>query len=150
MARTIATRAGARRAGYRPRAMRRRLALPLAVVLVLAPLGAPAALAQESPFQGLPAPPPTQPTAPQTQTTNGDDFLDDGFETWQGILVVLAGVTLISGIALAIIRHAREHAPAAETDAATAAADAHHGGRQAKAKRRQRSKAARAARRRNR
>lgn len=127
----------------------------LAVAAIAAgPALAPGAGAQSSPFS--PVPEASQPTTQQStvvQTTNGNsNQIDDGFETWQAILVVMGGVILLTGIALAIMRDARRRAPEAAPDETTPqrTRDAHQSSQKAKQKQRQKDKAARAQRRHNR
>jgi hypothetical protein len=133
-----------------------RLLSPLLVLLALAALGAPAAApAQQTPTLGSPSPEETQ-AAPATTT----DTTDDGLDTWQQALIFAAGVVLLAGIAAAIVSDARRRAGARHPGRAARdsrgrlagedrAADHRH--RQAgKQRARQRARAARAARKRNR
>ena len=113
--------------------------------MLMAPL---AALAQQTPFDGLP---PATPQDEQTNTTSRNAVTNnDGLETWQGGLIVLGGLSLLVGIGLAIARDARERAPADEEHAEQHDADAHKHSKQSKERQRQKQKSARAARRRNR
>jgi hypothetical protein len=126
----------------------------LALAAVLVALCAPAAAyAQSAPSLGAPEP---EETAPAPVTT--DDPTDDGLETWQQVLIFAAGIVLLGGIAAAIMSDARRRAPArgargrAPTrDGADVPGEPGHRHRQAtKQRARQRARAARAARRRNR
>ncbi len=158
MLRTIAARAAGRRSGYRARAMafRRtpaaRLRAALLTLVLVGALLAPAraAFAQGSPFQGLPSAPQTVPQ--QTVTTTSGSLDDGGIASWQQVLIVIAGVVLLTGIAIAIVRDARSRAPMKETDidAGKRGSDAHQTAKATKQKQRAKAKAARQARRRNR
>ena len=127
-------------------------ALALVVVLALAP----AAIAQtDSPFNPLPQAPAQTVQTPTvtTQTTSQSNVYSDGLKTWQAVLIVLAGLILLIGIAMAIMRDARTRAPIAEEDPASASQhsrDAHAVSRDAKARQRKKSKAVRAQRKHNR
>jgi hypothetical protein len=138
--------------------MRSRLLSPLLLLLALAALGAPAAApAQQTPRLGSPSPEETT-AAPATTS----DTTDEGLDTWQQALIFAAGVVLLAGIAAAIVGDARRRAGRggyrgrAARDARgrlrageDRAADHRH--RQAgKQRARERSRAARAARKRNR
>jgi hypothetical protein len=131
--------------------MRSRLVSPVVLLMALVALGTPAlAPAQQSPTLGSPSP---QETAPAPATTT--DPADEGLDTWQQVLIFAAGVVLLGGIAAAIIGDARRRAPrpARAGRRARAGEDraADHRHRQAgKQRARERSRAARAARRRNR
>ena len=108
-----------------------------------------AALAQSSPFGSLPqADTSTQPTT----TTSTNTSSGGGQSTLEAVLVVAAGVGVITGIGLWIARDARRRAPltAGDTESAHLAGDAHKHGQATKSKQRARAKAARAQRRRNR
>jgi hypothetical protein len=85
--------------------------LLLAVLLAAALLPPAAALAQEDPFTPIPQAPPEQPPAP-TPTPTQDD--DDGLSSTQQLLIGVAGIVLVTGIAWAIVRDARRAAPAEE------------------------------------
>ena len=115
--------------------------------MLIAPL---AALAQQTPFDGLP---PATPQEEQTNTTSRQAVTNnDGLETWQGGLIVLGGLSLLVGIGLAIARDARQRAPVdtGGVDAEKHMRDAHKHSQQAKVRPRQKEKAARASRRKNR
>jgi hypothetical protein len=90
--------------------LRRSLAIA-ALLCVLAPPVA--AIAQQSPFAPLPpAQTATQaPTTTSSSNTNGDS---GGLSSWQEILIFLGGVVLIIGIGYAIITDARRSAPVKE------------------------------------
>ncbi len=123
----------------------------IALIAVACVLAAPAgAVAQNSPFQGLPPATPAAPETTTTQTTQASD--DSGLDTWQGALIVAGGLALLTGIGVAIAKDARRRAPVGDptADAAQHDADAHKRARQSKQRQRQKAKAARAARRRNR
>ena len=127
-------------------------ALALVVVLVLAP----AAVAQtDSPFNPIPQAPAQTVQTPTvtTQTTSQSNVYSDGLKTWQAVLIVLAGIILLLGIAMAIMRDARTRAPVVEEDEAFASQhsrDAHAVSRNAKARQRKKAKSIRAQRRHNR
>jgi hypothetical protein len=116
-----------------------------ALVLALA-LSAPA-VAQQSPTLGAPPTPDVTVQTQQTTTAGGG-----GLKTWQEALIFAAGLILIGGIAVAIMTDARERArrighggPATEPAGAT-----HRHRQQSKQRSRQKGKAARAQRRKNR
>jgi hypothetical protein len=125
---------------------------PLVIAALLCVLAPPvAAIAQQSPFSPLP-PAQTATQAPTTTSnssnTNGDS---GGLSSWQEILIFLGGVVLIVGIGYAIITDARRSAPVKEGEIG-------HIGEptkplpkaRTKPVRRQKARAARAARKRNR
>ena len=120
----------------------------LAVLVALAALALPAAaLAQSAPELGAPEP---EETTPAPVTT---DSGDDGLETWQQALIFAAGVVLLAGISVAIIGDARHRArrdgrPALSAEEQRDAS--RHGQQAAKQRARQKARAARAARKRNR
>jgi hypothetical protein len=135
-------------------------AAPLLVLLALlvalaAPVAAPAQSGPSAPSLGAPEPEETTPAPVTTDNPN-----DDGLETWQQVLIFTAGVVLLGGIALAIVADARRNAPrrGGRGDRRTASADGgpdadvagHRHHRATKQRARQKSRAARAARRRNR
>ena len=125
---------------------------PLAIAVLLCVLAPPvAALAQQSPFSPLP-PAQTATQAPTTtsgsSTSNGDG---GGLQSWQEVLIFLGGVALIVGIGYAIVTDARRNAPV------KAGEDSHIGEvtkplpkARTKPVRRQKARAARASRKRNR
>ncbi len=90
--------------------------------------------------------------AAANHTTKNTTTNDSGLETWQGALIVAGGLALLVGIGLAIARDARTHAPAdpQETTREQRDADGHKRSREAKVHQRQKQKAARASRRKNR
>jgi hypothetical protein len=140
-----------RTSNYRAAAMtRRRTTTVLALLALALPLAAaPAALAQgQSPFSPLPPPTPQQ-TVTQSPTTTDDD---GGIETWQAALIVAGAVVLLGAVGIAIARDARRRAPAIDPRRSVdhSAEDSHHRARRTKQRQRQRGKAARAARRKNR
>lgn len=122
----------------------------MAVLLVLAlPTGS--ALGQGgSPFQGLPQGTPETPTQATTQINSTKS--DDGISDFQALLIAIAGAALLTGVVIVILRDAKKRAPieAGDSEAAHKPADAHKSSQQAKRKQRQKDKAARAQRRRNR
>ena len=109
-----------------------------------------AALAQSSPFGSLPQADTS--TQTPTTTTSTNNSTGGGLSTLQAVLVVVAGVGVITGIGLWIARDARRRAPltVGDTESAHLAGDAHKHGQASKRKQRARAKAARAQRRRNR
>ncbi len=123
--------------------------LVLTCLAVLA-LGPSVAGAQSNPFSGLP---PAQPDTTTVDTTGGAPTTDDGgLDRWQEVLIFLAGVALLMGIAFAIVGDARKNAPVTAEEAAGAHKHGTGGARKAqdKAKARKRAKAQRQARKRNR
>ena len=125
-----------------------RFALLLTLVALLLPTAA--AFGQASPFEGLPQGTPETPT--QTRTQIGSTPTDDGLESWQTILIAVAAVALLTGVIVVILRDARRRAPiaAGDEEAAHKPADAHKRSQEAKRRQRQKDKAAREQRRRNR
>ncbi len=122
------------------------------MVLVLClPLAAPAgALAQGDPFGPIPqSPQPTPTVAPAPA-----DPTDDGLSDTQQLLIALAGFVLLLGIAWAIVRDARQSAPVSGAADPLEAGERTKGSRTPPKRRvkqgRQRAKAARQARKRNR
>ena len=150
---TIAAAVARRSAGYRPRLMSRPHRVRLVALLLAALLALPSgvALAQSSsPFGSLPSAPAdttTTTTQPTTSSSTGG-----GLSTIQAILVVVAGVGVITAIGLWIARDARRRAPltAGDTESAHLAGDAHKHGQATKRRQRAKAKAARRQRRRNR
>ena len=67
-----------------------------------------AGLAQDNPFGPIPQAPPEQPPPVQAP----DDPNEDGLKDWQQLLIGAAGIVLLGGIAWAILRDARQAAPA--------------------------------------
>jgi hypothetical protein len=151
---TIAAPVARRSSGYRARVMSshghvratRRLAALLITALLVLP--ATPALAQ-SPFGSLPQ---GTPTETQISTSNATSSGSDGVTTFQAVLIVIAAVALLTGIAVVIVRDARRRAPVlpGDSEAAHLAPDAHKGSRAAKQKQRAKAKAVREQRRRNR
>jgi hypothetical protein len=127
-----------------PPASRSLLALLVALAVLVLPG---AALAQSAPSLGAPEPEETTP-APVTA-----DPSDDGLETWQQALIFAAGVVLLGGISIAIIGDARHRAGRDGRAALTPEEQrdvSRHGQQAAKQRARQKARAARAARKRNR
>jgi hypothetical protein len=128
--------------------VRRTLAIAVLSCVLAPPV---AALAQQSPF--APLPPAQQPTQPTTTTSNTSNTNGDsgGLSSWQEVLIFLGGVVLIVGIGYAIVTDARRSAPVKEGEAG-------HIGEptkplpkaRTKPVRREKARAARAARKRNR
>jgi hypothetical protein len=81
----------------------------LLLLVLLAALAAPsAAAAQGNPFSPLdPAAPPPTPT----ESASSSSADDRGLDGWQQALIFGAGVILLTGIAVAIVRDARHRAP---------------------------------------
>ena len=128
------------------------LVLAALLVALAAPAAAPAQTGRTTPSLGAPEP---EETAPAPVTT--DDPADDGLETWQQVLIFAAGIILLGGIAAAIMRDARRSAPrrgrggAPTRDGGDGLGEPGHRHRQAtKQRAREKGRAARAARRRNR
>jgi hypothetical protein len=124
---------------------------PLAIAVLLCVLAPPVAALAQSPFSPLP-PAQTTTQAPTTtsnsSTSNGDS---GGLQSWQEVLMFLGGVALIVGIGYAIVTDARRNAPVKEGE------DSHIGEvtkplpkARTKPVRRQKARAARASRKRNR
>jgi hypothetical protein len=127
----------------------RRLRLVAVLVAALLVLPSGAAFAQ-SPFGSLPQADTSTDT--QTTTTSTTDSTGGGLSTLQAVLVVVAGVGVITGIGLWIARDARRRAPltAGDVESPHLLGDAHKGGQAAKRKQRAKAKAVREQRRRNR
>lgn len=83
----------------------------LIVALILAAVLAPAAHAQQNPFQQLP---PAQPETQTVEVTPTTDEEDDGLERWQQLLIFGGGVLFIGAIGFAIMHDARRRAPVAD------------------------------------
>lgn len=117
--------------------------------MLMLPSGA--ALAQSSPFDTLPPADTSSQTQPTT-TTSTTDSTGGGLSTTQAVLVVIAGVGVITAIGLWIARDARRRAPltAGDTESAHRMPDAHKRGQAAKRKQRAKARAVREQRRRNR
>ena len=88
--------------------LRRSLALAILVCALAPPV---LAFAQQSPF--APLPPAQQPTQTATSSTNGSTNNGDsgGLSNWQEILIFAGGIALIIGIGYAIAADARKNAP---------------------------------------
>ena len=127
-----------------------RFALLLTLFALLLPTAG--AFGQASPFEGLPQGTPETPTQTQTRTQIGSGNTDDGLESWQAIMIAVAAVALLTGVIVVILRDARRRAPitAGDDEAAHKPADAHKRSQEAKRRQRQKDKAAREQRRRNR
>ncbi len=94
--------------------MRARATTIVVAVLAALLLAPAAALAQGDPFGPLPSAP--QP-APEPVTTPGTPTGDGGsLDTTESLLIAAAALVLIAGIATAILRDARNAAPAAGRD----------------------------------
>ena len=124
-----------------------------ALALVAALAVSPAAFAQGgSPFNQLPqAPAQTVQRTTSTSPAQTNQY-SDGLQTWQAVLIVLGGIILLLGIAFAIMRDARARAPVdeAQEQAPQRVRDQHAVAKEAKHKQRQKAKAGRAQRKRNR
>jgi hypothetical protein len=82
------------------------------LLLLCAPLAlAPVAAAQDDPFGPVPQAPAPQQPAPAPAPDPGDDGLGDT----EQLLIGLAGIVLVAGIAYAILRDARRRAPETTT-----------------------------------
>jgi hypothetical protein len=88
--------------------VRRTLALAILVCALAPPV---MAVAQQSPFSPLPQA--QQPTQSATTSTNGSSNNGDsgGLANWQELLIFAGGVALIVGIGYAIVTDARKNAP---------------------------------------
>ncbi len=134
------------------RSSSRRASLSALVVAALVTSRSRSAVAQQSPFNPLPAAPATQETTQTSATTSSTSTGGSGLSTFQGALIVIGGVGVLGGIAFFIVRDARRSAPITkgESEAATIDPDSHAQRRRSKQKQRAKQKAARAQRRRNR
>ena len=125
-----------------------RIAALLCLVALLTPA---AAIAQDNPFGPIPQPAPQQTQAP---VVDDDPTKDDGLSSTQQLLIFAAAIILIVGIAWAILRDAKESAPADSHAPLTADGERIKGTRpppkQRVRKGRQKAKAARQARKKNR
>ena len=130
----------------------------LAVLVLLLALAAPTAAVAQSDNPFTPLPQAQQDDGTQTQTipeTADNSTADDGgLSRAQEILIFLAGVLLIAGIAWVILRDARRRAPVSDAELRHRGEDTQRGTRpdaaRRKAQNRSRAKAQRRARRRNR
>ena len=128
----------------------RRPARLVALLAVLALAAPAAASAQQAPTLGAPTQTQAAPTVATTASSTGG-----GLKTWQELLIFGAGVVLLGGIAWAIVSDARSRAPVvdrrrpAEADGAGSALPPEER-RRRKQRARQKARAARAARKRNR
>lgn len=132
-----------------------RLTSLIALGLVLGALLTPAAAVAQSPFTPLPQPAPE----PTPTVVPADDDEDDGLSDTQQLLIAAAGIVLLVGIGWAIVRDARSNAPVQDRShdpvlGAAGEEGRHRGSRAPKQQRvktnRQKAKAARQARKRNR
>lgn len=90
----------------------RRLAFALLILLcATALLGAPAALAQDTPFAPLPTP---APDTPQTPTQAPNSTTSKGIGTGATVGLAIVAIVLLTGIAYAITRDARRSAAKTE------------------------------------
>jgi hypothetical protein len=83
--------------------------LVLTTVLLIA--GAPAAVAQDNPFGPIPPAPPEQTAPPEDSVPDSPNPDDDGLSSRQQLLILLAAIIMIGGIAWFILRDARRSAP---------------------------------------
>ena len=128
--------------------MPRRLVLLFCLLIAFsAPIAGIASAQDASPF----APLPQATTTPQEQTTttattSGED--NGGLKAWQQVLIFIGGGVLIAGIGWAILSDARSHAPVADETEVQHAAKLRKEDdiKRRKAKSREASKRARAAR----
>jgi hypothetical protein len=125
-----------------------RIAALLCLAALLAPAGA---AAQDNPFGPIPQPAPQQTQAPVSQD---DPAADDGLSSTQQWLIGAAAVILLGGISLAILRDAKQAAPADKRGPLTSEGERIKGTRPPPKQRvkrgRAKAKAARHARKRNR
>ena len=123
----------------------------LALSAVLALAGPAAAQQTYNPFDlvGQGAQATTTTVAPTT--TGQTNQVNDGFQTWQGVLIVIGGIILLFGIAFAIMRDARKRAPVEDEGVAREKVrDSHGATRNAKSRQRAKAKSVRAQRKHNR
>ena len=125
----------------------------LAIAALLWLLALPAmAFAQQNPF--APLPPAQQPTQTATTTSNSNSSNsggDGGLSSWQEVLIFLGGIALIVGIGYAIVSDARRSAPVKDSEVGhIGEATKQLPKARTKPVRRQKARAARAARKRNR
>lgn len=128
--------------------MRSRVTLLICLVAVLAAVAVPTvAVAQQGDAFSDLTQNRTQQPAPSSSSTD-----DDGLESWQQILIFLAGGILLGGIGWAIVKDARSAAPVEEPTEQLAAAKAQREAdvRHRKQRARQANKRAKASRKRNR
>lgn len=123
----------------------------LVTAVLLSVLALPAAALAQSPFSPLP-PAQTATQAPTTtsnsSSSNGDS---GGLQSWQEILIFMGGVALIAGIGYAIVTDARRNAPVKEGEAGHIGEPTKQLPKaRTKPVRRQKARAARASRKRNR
>lgn len=131
--------------------MPRRFALLFCLLLAFSVPVAGVAYGQDaSPFAPLPQATTTPDQTTTTSTSTSDD--NGGLAAWQQVLIFLGGGILIAGIGWAILTDARSHAPVAEDTETQHAAKLRKEEdiKRRKAKSREASKRARAARKRNR
>jgi hypothetical protein len=133
-----------------PMAVRVKPLLVLAALMLVLVLAAPAG-AQQAPTLGAPQTQTDAAAPPDTTSTTGGG----GLKTWQEVLIFGAGLTLLAGIAFAIVGDARDrarrlsrHGTTPET--AGAAGTPHKHSQQAKQRARAKARQARAQRRKNR
>ena len=88
--------------------LRRTLAIA-AVLCVLAPPVA--AVAQQSPFSPLPPAQTQTATTTTTSNTSSNNGDSGGLASWQEVLIFMGGVALIVGIGYGIVTDARRNAP---------------------------------------
>jgi hypothetical protein len=133
------------------RAMPRRFVLLICLLLAFsAPVAGVASAQDASPFAPLPQATTTPDQTTTTSSTSTDD--DGGLAGWQQVLIFLGGGILIAGIGWAILADARSHAPVEDETEVQHAAKLRQEDdiKRRKAKSREASKRARAARKRNR
>ncbi|WP_155892168.1 hypothetical protein [Conexibacter woesei] len=131
--------------------MPRRLVLLFCLLIAFSAPAAGIAYAQtSSPFAPLPQATTTPDDSTTTTSTSSDD--NGGLAAWQQVLIFLGGGVLIAGIGWAILSDARSHAPVEDETEVQHAAKLRKEDdiKRRKAKSRDASKRARAARKRNR